>query len=106
MRLNTKDIQINKVETFKIYTLTEHTVKFMAEEVGSAFTSAVYRVALKQPSSSSLVVNHSTADVRVTSDRTVTLVLVLFELSTSISGSHTTTYIVNTYVPQMRVYLR
>ena len=67
---------------------------------------AVYRVALIQPSGSSLVGTHRTADVRVMPDRTVTLVLVPVELSTSISGSHTATYVVNTYVTQIRVYLR
>ena len=73
---------------------------------GIGIHGAVYRVALKQPSGSSLVVNHCTADIRVTSDRTVTLVLVQVELSTSISGSHAATYLVNTYVSQIRVYLR
>ena len=67
--------------------------------------SAVYHEALNQPSGSSLVGNHLTADVQVTSDRTVTLVLVPVELSTSISGSHTATYVVNTYILQIRVYL-
>ena len=60
--------------------------------------AAVYRVSLKQPSGSSLVVNHCTANVRVTSDRTFTLGIVPFEVSTSISGSHAATYIVNVYV--------
>ena len=68
--------------------------------------SAVYRVALKQTSSSSLVVNHRTAEVQVTSDRTVTLVLLPVEVSTSISGIHAAMYVVNTYVSQIRVYLR
>ena len=66
----------------------------------------VYRVALKQPSGSSLVVNYRTEDVRVTLDRTVTLVLVPVELSTSIYFSHAATYIVNAYVYQIRIYLR
>ena len=67
---------------------------------------AVYRVALKQTKGSCLVVNHRTADVKVTSNRTVTLVLVPVELSTSISGNHVTRYVVNAYVSQIRVYLR
>ena len=49
---------------------------------------------MKQPSGSSLVVNHCTADAQVMSDRPVTLDIVPFELSTSISGSHAATYIV------------
>ena len=39
-------------------------------------------------------------------DRKVTLVLVPVELSTIISGSHTSTYVVNTYVPKICVYFR
>ena len=66
---------------------------------------AVYRVVLKQPSGISLVVNHRTADVQVMLDRTVTLVLVPVEPSTSISGSYAATYVVNSYVPQIYVYL-
>ena len=66
--------------------------------------SAVYHVALKKPSGISLVVNHCTTDVQVTSGRTATLVLFPVEFSTSISGSHTATYVVNAYVPQIRVY--
>ena len=66
----------------------------------------VYRVALKQSSGSSLAVHNHTADVRVTLDRTVTLVLVPVGISTSKSGIHTTTYVVNGYVPQIRVYVR
>ena len=66
----------------------------------------LYYVYLKKPSGSSLFINNHTADVRVTPDRTVTLVLVPVELSNSISGRHTATYVVNTYVPQIRVYLR
>ena len=67
------------------------------------YETAVYRVALKQPSSSSLVVNYCTADVGVTLDRKVTLFLFPVELSTSISGSHSATYeclltLVNLYV--------
>ena len=38
-------------------------------------------------------------------DRKVTLVLVPVELSTIISGSHTSTYVVNSYVLQICVYL-
>ena len=57
---------------------------------------AVYRVALIQSRGSSLVVTHRTADVRLTSDRSVTLGLVSVELSTSISGIHAATYVVNT----------
>ena len=34
------------------------------------------------------------------------LVLVPVELSNIISDSHTATYVVNLYVPQIRVYLR
>ena len=69
-------------------------------------SSAVYRVALNQPSGSSLVGNNHIADVRVTSDRIVTLVLVPVERSTSIYDIFTATYIVNTYLPQIHVYLR
>ena len=58
----------------------------------------VYRVALIQPRGSSLVVTHCTADVRVTSDRSVMLGLVPVELSTSIYGIHAAKYVVNTYV--------
>ena len=65
----------------------------------------LYRVDLKQPSSISQVVNHRTVDVQLTSDITVTLVLVPVELSAIISGSHTDKYVVNAYVPQIRVYL-
>ena len=68
--------------------------------------ASVYRVALKQPRFIYLVVTHRTADVRVTLDRPVTLGLFPVELSTSISGSHAATYIVNTYVSQIRVNLR
>ena len=60
--------------------------------------TAVYRVALIQPRGRSLVVTHRTADVQVTSDRPVTLGLVPVEISTSISGIHVATYVVNTYV--------
>ena len=67
---------------------------------------AVYYLALKQPTSGSLVVTHRTAEVHVTSDRTTTLGLVPVELSSSISGSHATTYTVNTYVSQICIYLR
>ena len=70
------------------------------------YKTAVYRVALKQPSGIYLAVNHCTADVGVTLEITVTLVLVPVELSTSISGIHTATYLVNVYVPQICVYLR
>ena len=65
----------------------------------------VYRVTLIQPRGISLVVNHRTEDIRSTSDRTVTIVLVPVELSTGIYGSHAATYVVNTYVYQMHVYL-
>ena len=58
----------------------------------------VYRVALKQPRGSSLVITHRVADIQVTSDRTVTLGLVPVEPSTSISGSNTATYVVNASV--------
>ena len=68
--------------------------------------NSVYRVALKQSRGSSRVVTHRTADVRVTSDRPVTLGLVPVELSTSIYDSHAVTYLLNTYVSQIRVYLR
>ena len=60
--------------------------------------SAVYRVALIQPRGSSLVVTHHTADIRVMLYRPVTLGLVPVELSTSISGIHAATYVVNTYL--------
>ena len=46
------------------------------------------------------------ADIKVTSDRAVTLGLVPVELATSISDSHDATYIVNAYVSEIRVYLR
>ena len=59
---------------------------------------AVYRVALIQPRGSYLVVTHRTVDVRITSDRQVTLGLVPVELSTSISVSNDATYIVNAYI--------
>ena len=59
---------------------------------------AVYCVDLIQTRVSSLVVNHRTAEVQVTSDRPVTLGIVPFELSTSIYGSHAATYIVNSCV--------
>ena len=55
--------------------------------------SSVYRVALIQPRGSSLVVTHHTADVRVTSDRPITLGIVPVELSTSIYGIHAATYV-------------
>ena len=67
---------------------------------------AVYRVALNQPSGSSLVGYHRTADIRVILDIPVTLVLVPVDLQTSISGIHTATYIENTHVPQIRFNLR
>ena len=57
----------------------------------------VYCVVWIQPRVSSLVVTHRTSDFRVTSDRPVKLGLVPVELSTSLSGSHSTTYIVNAY---------
>ena len=60
--------------------------------------SAVYHVALKQHIGSSLVVIHHMADVLVTLDIPVTLSLVPFELSTSISSSHAATYVVNAYI--------
>ena len=63
-----------------------------------ARTGAVYRVALIQPRGISIVVTHRTSDVRVTLDRPFTLCLVPVELSTSISGIHAATYVVNTYV--------
>ena len=69
------------------------------------FWTAVYSVALKQPRGSSLVVTHCTAYVRLTLDITVMLGLVPVELSTSISGSHAATYVVNTYLSQICVYL-
>ena len=72
---------------------------------GPAQATAVCRLALKQTRGSFPVVTHRTADVQVTSDRPVTLGLVPFEISTSISGSHDATYVVNTYVSQIRVYL-
>ena len=60
--------------------------------------AAVYRVSLIQSRGSSLVVTYCTTDVRVTSDRPATLGLVSVELSTSISGSHAATYVVNACV--------
>ena len=62
------------------------------------FLVAVYRVALIQPRGSFLVVTHHTADIQVNSDRPVTLGLVPVELSTSISGSHAATSVVNAYI--------
>ena len=67
---------------------------------------AVYHAALNQPSGRSLVGNHYTEEVQIILDRKVTIFLVPVELSTSISGSHTATYVVNAYVPQICVYLR
>ena len=64
---------------------------------------AVYRVALIQPRSSSLVATHCTADVRLTSNRPVTLGLLPIEISTSISGSYVATYVVNAYVSSILV---
>ena len=60
--------------------------------------SAVYRVALIQYRGSSLVVTQLMADVQVTLDRLVTLGLVEVELSSSISGSHDATYVLNACV--------
>ena len=60
--------------------------------------TALYRLALIQPIGSSLVVTHRKADVQVTSDRPFTLGLFPVELSTSISGIHAPTYVVNAYV--------
>ena len=74
--------------------------------VSLVYSTSVYRVSLKQPNGSSLVVNHCMADVQVTSYITVTLVLVPVEISTSISYSHAATYVVNAYVSKIRVYLR
>ena len=56
--------------------------------------TAVYRVALKQPRGSYLVVTDRTAEVRLTLDIPVTLGLVPVEISTSISSSHAATYVV------------
>ena len=55
----------------------------------------LYRVDLIQPRGGSLVVTHRRIDVRVMLDRPVTLGIVLVELSTSISGRHAATYVVN-----------
>ena len=71
---------------------------FQSANAADITMSAVYRVALIQTRGSSLVVTHRTADGQVTLDRTVTLGLVPVELSTSISGSHAATYIVNACV--------
>ena len=60
----------------------------LAGIMGSLWGSAVYPVALIQSRGISIVVTHRTEDIRVTSDRPVTLGLVPVELSTSISGSH------------------
>ena len=62
------------------------------------WSSAVDRVALKQPRGSSIVVTHRTLDIRVTSYIPVTLGLVPVEISTSISDIHATTYVVNSCV--------
>ena len=59
---------------------------------------ALYHVALIKSRGSSLVVTHRTADIRVISDRPVTLGPVPVELSTSISGIHAATYVVNACV--------
>ena len=56
---------------------------------------SLYRVALIQSRGSSLVVTCCTSDVRLTSDRPVTLGLVPVELSTSIYSTHSATYVVN-----------
>ena len=89
---------------FILWKLVEHNQPlFFWRRPASFHLPAVYRVSLKQPRGSSLVANHSTADVWVTLDRTVKLVLVPVELSTSISGSHDTTYVVNAYLSQIRV---
>ena len=53
---------------------------------------------LKNSRGSSIFVTHSTEDVQVTLDRPVMLGLVPVELSTSISGSHAATYVVNACV--------
>ena len=68
--------------------------------------SEVYRVALKKTSGSSLVVNNRTADVLLTSDRTVTLVLVPVKLLAIISDIRAATYFINAYISQIHVYLR
>ena len=70
------------------------------------YCTTVYPLDLKQPSAIYLVVNHCKVDVQVTLDITVTLILVPVELSTSISGSHDATHVVNVYVSQTHVYLR
>ena len=66
--------------------------------------SALYRVALYQPISSSLVGQHCTMDVRVTSDITVTLFLVPVDtLNYYIWKSYSYVHS-SSYVPQIRVY--
>ena len=60
--------------------------------------SAVYYVALIQPRGSSLVVTHCMVDVQVTLEIPVTLGLFPVEFSTSISGRHAATYVVNACV--------
>ena len=60
--------------------------------------SAVYRVALIQYSGSALVVTHCKEDVRVKSGRPITLGLVPFSFSTSISVIYAATDVVNAYV--------
>ena len=69
-----------------------------ADEVDADVVSVLYCIALKQPRNISLVVTHCTVDVRVTSDRPVSLGLVPVELSNSISGIHAATYVVNSYI--------
>ena len=59
---------------------------------------AVYCVVWIQPRVSSLVVTHRTSEIRVMPDRPFTLGLVPLEISTSISGSHPATYVVNACV--------
>ena len=71
-----------------------HTHDFFHSLIKEYRVCAVYHVAMKQPSGSFLVVNICTADVRLTSDRIVTVFLVLVELSSSISGSHAAIYVV------------
>ena len=60
--------------------------------------SVVYREVLIQSRGSSVVFTYRKADVRGTPYRQVTLGIVPFELSISISGIHAATYVVNVCV--------
>ena len=90
---------ICKIKTFFDQDIsTSQKFTFMISRTLIIRASAVYLVALIQPIVSSLVVTNRKAEVQVTADRPVMLGLVPVKLSTSISGSHAATYVVNAYV--------